>query len=52
MYQTVQMLISEKNYPEVFCFAQKNSVLAKNLYNTALFRIRQVFTGWDKQRRH
>lgn len=51
MYQTVQMLISEKNYPEVFCFAQKNSVLAKNLYNAALFRIRQVFTGWDKQKR-
>lgn len=26
-------------------------MLAKNLYNASLFRIRQVFTGWDKESR-
>jgi putative transposase len=29
----------------------ENSKLAKCLYNAALFRIRQIFTGWDKTSR-
>ena len=30
---------------------EKDLRLSKNLYNAALFRIRQVFTGWDKEER-
>lgn len=51
MLNAVPMIISEKNFPQVFSFAETNSVLAKNLYNAALFRLRQVFTGWDKPHR-
>lgn len=51
MTSAIQMMISEDNFPQVFQFAEKNSLLAKNLYNAALFRIRQVFTGWDKVNR-
>lgn len=46
MKNTVPMVVSEKSFREVFSFAEDNSALAKNLYNAALFRIRQVFTGW------
>lgn len=45
MKNTVPMVVSEKSFREVFSFAEDNSALAKNLYNAALFRIRQVFTG-------
>ena len=51
MTSAIQMMISEDNFPQVFQFAEKNSLLAKNLYNAALFRIRQIFTGWDKVNR-
>lgn len=51
MTSVIQMIISEENFPQIFKFAEKNSALAKNLYNAALFRIRQVFTGWDKTNR-
>lgn len=51
MKYAVPMVISENNSKEVFGFAEKNSILAKNLYNAALFRIRQVFFGWDKEHR-
>lgn len=44
------MVVSEKSFREVFSFAEDNSALAKNLYNAALFRIRQVFTGWGKEK--
>ena len=39
--------------PDGYCrpFADRYSRLAKLLYNAALFRIRQVFTGWDKEER-
>lgn len=49
MLRAVPMVISKKNYPEVFAFAEEISALAKALYNAALFRIRQVFTGWNKE---
>lgn len=51
MMRSVQMILSKNDFPEVFAFAETNSVLAKNLYNAALFRIRQTFTGWDKESR-
>lgn len=50
MKNTVPMVVSEKSFREVFSFAEDNSALAKNLYNAALFRIRQVFTGWGKEK--
>ena len=50
MKNTVPMVVSEKSFWEVFSFAEDNSALAKNLYNAALFRIRQVFTGWGKEK--
>ena len=30
---------------------EQDLLLSKNLYNAALFRIRQVFTGWEKEER-
>ena len=42
------MILSEDNFKQIFAFAEQYSKLAKALYNAALFRIRQVFTGWDK----
>lgn len=51
MKQTVRIRVSENNYPKLYDFAERNSILAKNLYNAALFRIRQTFTGWDKTKR-
>ena len=45
------MILSEDNFKQIFAFADRNSRLAKLLYNAALFRIRQVFTGWDKEER-
>ncbi len=48
MKKAVPMIVSEENFKEIFAFADQYSKLAKALYNAALFRIRQVFTGWDK----
>lgn len=45
------MILSEDNFKQIFAFADRNSRLAKLLYNAALFRIRQVFTGWNKEER-
>ena len=51
MMNSVQMILSRQHFPEVFAFAEKNSVLSKNLYNAALFRLRQTFTGCEKESR-
>ena len=48
MKKAVPMILSEDNFKPIFSFAEHYSKLAKALYNAALFRIRQVFTGWDK----
>ncbi len=48
MKKAVPMIVSEENFKEIFAFADQYSQLTKALYNAALFRIRQVFTGWDK----
>ena len=48
MKKAVPMLLSEDNFKQIFAFADEYSRLAKLLYNAALFRIRQVFIGWDK----
>ena len=49
MYMADTTVLSKGKYPEIFDQMEKNLRLSKNLYNAALFRIRQVFTGWDKE---
>lgn len=51
MLNTIPMIVKKDSFEKIFSFAEENSALAKNLYNAALFRIRQVFTGWDKEPR-
>ena len=51
MYMADTTVLSGDKYPEVFEQMEKDLRLSKNLYNAALFRIRQVFTGWDKEQR-
>ena len=48
MYLADTTVLSKGKYPEIFDRMEKNLRLSKNLYNAALFRIRQVFTGWEK----
>ena len=49
MYLADTTVLSKEKYPEIFGWMEKNLHLSKNLYNAALFRIRQVFTGWEKR---
>ena len=49
MKKAVPVILSEDNFKPIFAFAEQYSKLAKALYSAALFRIRQVFTGWDKK---
>ena len=51
MYMADTTVMSGDKYPEDFEQMEKDLLLSKNLYNAALFRIRQVFTGWDKEQR-
>ena len=51
MYLADTTVLSKEKYPEIFDQMEKNLRLSKNLYNAALFRIRQVFTGWEKEAR-
>ncbi len=48
MYRAERIVLSKKVHREEWELAQRGSVLAKQLYNAALFRIRQAFTGWEK----
>ena len=48
MYLAERIVLTEKVHIPEFALADKNARLAKQLYNAALFRMRQVFTGWDK----
>ena len=45
MLNAIPRVISKESFEHIFTCAEDNSALAKNLYNAALFRIRQVFTG-------
>ena len=44
MYLADTTVLSRDKYPEIFEQMEKDLRLSKNLYNAALFRIRQVFT--------
>ena len=51
MYLADTTVLSKNKNPEVHERMEQDLLLSKNLYNAALFRIRQVFTGWDKEDR-
>ena len=51
MYLTDTTVLSKNKNPEVHERMEQDLLLSKNLYNAALFRIRQVFTGWEKEDR-
>ena len=51
MYLTDTTVLSKNKNPEVHERMEQDLLLSKNLYNAALFRIRQVFTGWEKEER-
>lgn len=48
METVVQYLVKPGHYKSLCQYAEENAKLAKNLYNAALFRIRQTFAGWKK----
>lgn len=50
MKTVVHYLIKPKHYKPLYLFADRYAALAKNLYNAALFRIRQTFCGWEKNK--
>ena len=45
-YRVIQCQIAPDNL--IYDYCDSNAHKAKLLYNAALFRIRQIFTGWDK----
>ena len=51
MYLADTTVLSEAKYPGICGKLEQDLRLSKNLYNAALFRIRQVFTGWGKEER-
>lgn len=49
MYRVMQ--IHQQKTDHFYSYCEGFALLAKPLYNAALFRIRQIFTGWDKKAR-
>ena len=45
-YKVIQCQIAQGSL--IYDYCDSNAQKAKLLYNAALFRIRQIFTGWDK----
>ena len=45
-HRVVQCQVARGNF--IYDYCDSNARLAKLLYNSALFRIRQVFTGYDR----
>lgn len=50
MYRIIRTRISKDRYPGLFAYIQGNALLARNLYNAALFRIRQNFSMKGKEK--
>lgn len=48
MYRVSRTLVSKEKYPQLHAYFYGNAMLARNLYNAALFRLRQNFTGRGK----
>ena len=51
MYQASHIILSKEHHKDLHAYAEHHAALSKCLYNAALFRIRQIFTGYDKQDR-
>ena len=51
MYTASRIVLTEKIHREEYAMADRNARYSKQLYNAALFRMRQVFTGWEKASR-
>ena len=51
MYLADTTVLSKNKNPDVYERMEQDLLLSKNLYNAALFRIRQVFTGWERSGR-
>ena len=51
MHLVRRIVINKYRYPELYAYLDKHSSLACNLYNASLFRIRQIFTGYAKEKR-
>ena len=51
MYLAERIVLTKSTHPQEYALAQRNTLLAKQLYNAALFRLRQTFTGWEKEDR-
>lgn len=49
MYSVSRTVVKLKDYPELFHFFGEMGVLATNLYNAGLFRVRQNFTMHGKE---
>ena len=49
MYLAERIVLSKSTHLEIYALADRNACLAKQLYNAALFRLRQTFTGWEKE---
>ena len=48
MYRVSRTLVSKEKYPQLHAYFYGNAMLARNLYNAALFRLRQNFTSKGK----
>ena len=47
-YNARPIIITKSRYPDIWEYLHRNACLSKNLYNAALFRVRQNFTGRKK----
>lgn len=46
---TVRQIIIKKTNADIYNYCQRRAELAYRLYNAALFRIRQIFTGFNRE---
>ena len=51
MYLADTTVLSKGHHPDFYDYMERMSVLAKRLYNAALFRLRQAYTGWEREER-
>ena len=51
MYLADTTVLSKGHHPDFYDYMERMSVLAKRLYNAALFRLRQAYTGWEREAR-
>ena len=49
MYLAERIILTKGVHGQAYKLADRNAPLARQLYNAALFRLRQTFTGWEKR---